>query len=381
MQAVALIVVARFVDVATFGELSVALAVMSFAFVAAAAGLPQFILRERALGHDQAVRAGLRANILTTVGAGLVLTVIAPFVVTDHVLLGMLGLVVAVGVDKNVDCQLSVPIADRQMATAVTSILGRALVFAVVFALVMVLTGGEGAVVAFVLGRLAAAALAVAHMALRPKADLGDATMTLRALAGEVWPIATSNLVSALRSLDSLIVFLVGGSAVAGLYGAASRPFAPASIVAGAAGAVLMPHSASVSWSELAPHIRRLRIIAVASTLALIPLAFLGPWVAVLVYGPRYEDAGVALGVFLLSTPAVISAAIVATLLQSRGFERFVVVNGLVFLPVFFLLVGAGTALFGATGAAAGFALGVWARNGGLSWGVRKLQLREESAE
>ena len=51
VQAISLIVVARFVEVAVFGELSVIIAVVTFVFVAAAAGLPAFILREHALAE------------------------------------------------------------------------------------------------------------------------------------------------------------------------------------------------------------------------------------------------------------------------------------------------------------------------------------------
>ena len=52
VQAIVLIVVARLVGVGVFGELSVVLAVLTFVFLVAGAGLPQFIVRERALGEE-----------------------------------------------------------------------------------------------------------------------------------------------------------------------------------------------------------------------------------------------------------------------------------------------------------------------------------------
>ena len=377
VQAIALIVVARFVAVSTFGELTVVLAILGFGFVAASAGLPQFILRERALGDDGAVQSGLRANVLTTVASGALLIVAAFTLLRGELLVAGVALVVAVGVDKTVDCQLSVPIADRRLRPVVVSIVGRATVLATVFLGAILLYGPEGALVSYVLARSVAALFAVAHI-LMVRVRVDAAPLGLRELTRRVWPLAGANLVSALRSLDSAIVFVAAGSDVAGLYSAASRPFAPASIVAASAGAVLMPHSATADWATLRHQLRRLRAIALVTTALLVPLAFLGPTVAVLIYGPRYEAAGVALGICLVVVPAVVSAAVVSTVLQSRGLERYVLVNSVVFLAVFVVAVSGGSLLAGATGAAIGFAVSVWSRNAGLAWGVRLLRNREE---
>lgn len=378
VQAVVLIVVARFVSVSTFGELAVVLAVLGFAFVAASAGLPQFILRERALGDDGAVRSGLRANVLTTLVSGALLTGTAFALLRGELLAAGLALVVAVGVDKTVDCQLSVPIADRRLRPVVVSILGRATAVATVFPVAIVLFGPESALVSYLLARSVAAIFAVVHILL-VRERVGATPIDLRELSRRVWPLAGANLVSALRSLDSAIVLVTGGSDVAGLYSAASRPFAPASIVAASAGAVLMPHSTTADWVVLRHQLRRLRALGLVTTALLLPFAFFGPAVAVLIYGPRYEAAGVALGICLVVVPAVVSAAVLSTVLQSRGLERFVLVNSVVFLGVFVVAVSGGSLLAGATGAAIGFAVSVWGRNAGLAWGVRTLRKREET--
>jgi O-antigen/teichoic acid export membrane protein len=376
VQAVALIVVARFVSVDVFGEVSVILAALTVVFVASSAGLPAFILRERALGDNAAVRAGLRANIVTSLVVGLAVASVGA-VIVRHDLLGLsLVLLVAVGVDKTIDGQLSVPIADGRSSVAVASILGRALLFAGAFALALALDSERGALAAYVVARGVAAAGAVAHILL-VRTRVPDAPLPTRLLVRRIGPLAGANLVSALRSLDSALVFLVGGSAAAGLYSAASRPFAPASIVAGAAGTVLMPHSATADWATLLTGMQRLQWLTVAATVAVAPLAFFGEPVAVLLYGERYAAAGPALGVCLLAVPAVISAAAIATVLQARGLERFVLVNSAVFLAVFVVAVVVGTLLGSSTGAAIGFAVSVWARNVGLAWGMRLLRVRE----
>lgn len=376
VQAICLVVVARFVDVATFGALSVIIAVVSFAFITASAGLPQYILRERALRNDSGVRSALTANLVTSVIGVAVLTTIAVFVEPISVAPIAIGLIIAVAVDKNIDCSLSVVIADGRMRAVSSSILGRAVATALTFVVILVPSEGSLPVESYVVARLIASAAGAAHLVLiRRRIDAPR--MPARDLVAAAWPLATANFAAAVRSLDSFVVFLAGGTATAGLYSAATRPFAPAAIVAGAAGSVLMPRAATMDAVALGARTRRLELIVAATTIALGPLAFLGPWVVVLVYGPDYVSAGTALGISLVMVPAVISAAIASTILQARGFERFVVVNSFLFLLVFLVLVAAGALVAGATGAALGSALSVWGRNIGLYAGLRRLVRRE----
>ncbi len=380
VQAISLIVVARFVEVAVFGELSVIIAVVTFVFVAAAAGLPAFILREHALAEYGAVRSALRANIATSLVAAVILVAASLALIRDPLGWVAVVLAVAVAVDKTVDCQLSVPIAEKRMPAVTLSIAGRAAVMAVTFTVVMVATGAAEPVWAYAGARAASAVFGLAHtVAIRVR--FPDTAWPWQRLARAVWPLAAANLISAMRALDALVVFVVGGSATAGLYSAATRPFAPAAIVAGAAGSVLMPHSARAEPGALRRPLRRLRWITVGATAALIPVAFLGPVLVVLLYGEEYREAGAALGIALITVPAMISAPLMSTVLQARGDEKFVVSNGVVFLPVLVVFVGAGTVLAAETGAAVGLALATWGRNAGLVWGVSRLNRREETAQ
>ncbi len=380
VQAISLIVVARFVEVAVFGELSVIIAIVTFVFVAAAAGLPAFILREHALGEFGAVRSALKANITTSLVAAVILVAASLVLVRDPLGWVAVVLALAVAVDKTVDCQLSVPIAERRMTAVTLSIAGRAAVMAVAFSVVMVATGATTPVWAYVGARAASAMFGLAH-AVAIRVPFVEAAWPWQRLARAVWPLATANLISAMRTLDALVVFVVGGSATAGLYSAATRPFAPAAIIAGAAGSVLMPHSATAEPGALRRPLRRLRWITIGVTAALVPVAFFGPAVVVLLYGESYREAGAALGVALITVPAMISAPLMSTVLQARGDEKFVVSNGVVFLPVLAVLVGLGAAVAAETGAAVGLALATWGRNAGLAWGIDRLNRREETGQ
>lgn len=377
VQAIALIVVARFVEVSVFGELSVIIAVLTFVFVAAAAGLPAYILREYALREFGAVRTALRANLLTSLVGAVVLVALTLVLVREPLTWLAVVLTVAVAADKTIDCQLSVPIAEKRMSVVTVSIAGRAVIMVMVFAAILVVTSATEPVLAYVGARAASALFGAVHAAVI-RVPLGVAAWPMLRVARAVWPLAAANLISAMRALDALVVYVVGGSATAGLYSAATRPFAPASIVAGAAGSVLMPHSATAAPGSLRRPLRRLWWLTLATTVALAPLAFLGPFVAVLLYGDDYRDAGAALGIALVAVPAMISAPLMSTVLQARGSERFVVFNGVVFLPVLVAFVGIGTLVAAETGAAAGLALATWGRNAGLALEIGRLNRREE---
>lgn len=379
-QALALIVVARFVEVSVFGEVSVIIAVFTFFFIAASAGLPAFILREFALGTFGAVRAALRANILTSVIGVVILTAASLALVSQPLTWVAVVLVIAVAADKTVDCQLSVPIAEKRMTLVTVSIAGRATVMVVVFTGAMVATGAAEPVWAYAGARAAAAVFGTAHAA-AIRHRLSVPPWPLVQIARAAWPLAVANFLSAMRGLDALIVFAVGGSATAGLYSAATRPFAPATIVAGAAGSVLMPHSATALPGQLRRPLRRVVWLTLGATAVLVPLAFLGPIVAVLLYGEDYREAGAALGIALVAVPAMILAPVMSTVLQARGDERFVVTNSAVFLPVLLVLVALGTLVAGETGAAVGLALATWLRNVGLAAGIGRMNRREELIE
>ena len=241
LQALALIVLARSVPAASFGAVTAVIALVGFLLVVTGFGMAAFVPRARALGADDDVRAGLRLNWLSTaVTTPVLLAVTGWWAVEHHAPLAVALICLSLGLERNVDTVLGVPIADGDARTAATSMVLRRTVSLVV--LVLGIVAGVDPVVAYTLGLLAGAVAAQVHVRLRVRDLPGNASaVPTRELARRGWPFLVANVAGQARTLDVPLVAAVLSPAAAGLYAAAVKLVQPVLLIPQSLAAVVAP--------------------------------------------------------------------------------------------------------------------------------------------
>ncbi|MEU5941261.1 O-antigen ligase family protein [Micromonospora sp. NPDC047548] len=357
LQAVAMVLLARNVDPQGFGAFGGYFGAVAFLAVVADAGVSTALLRWRALGRDTAVSAGLRLNVLTTIG-GLVIAAAIGLSLTAGTMAPWIAVLLAAGwmLDKNVETMLSLAIADGRMGHAVVSILGRKAVQVAIFVTAVEL-GGEpfaslayGLVVASVLGQVHVR-FAVRISGSAAAADVWRAVLDSRAYL-------VSNVSAQARVLDATVVSLVAPGSGAGLYAAASRIFSPFVSIPSALSTVLVPHSATARAGEARRLFWRmnLAVVLVVGAISAAGMAA-APWLAELLFGEIYSKAGVVIAVMLAGVPSFCASSPCGAVLQGVGQGALVAKIGVVSAAALLVTVAGGAALFGAVGAAAAVSL------------------------
>ncbi|MDG4808163.1 O-antigen ligase family protein [Micromonospora sp. WMMD1120] len=357
LQAVAMVLLARYVDPRGFGAFGGYFGAVAFLTVVADAGVSTALLRWRALGRDAAVRAGLRLNVLTTIG-GLVVAAALGFGLTAGTMAPWVAVLLAAGwmLDKNVETMLSLAIADGRMGQAVASILGRKVMQVAIFVVAVEMGGEPFAALAY--GLVVASVLALVHVRLVVR-------VSGAAASGDVWralvdarAYLVSNVSAQARVLDATVVSLVVPGLGAGLYAAASRIFSPFVSIPSALSAVLVPHAATARGGEARRLFWRtnLVVVLVVGAISAVGMAA-SPWLAELLFGETYAKAGVVIAVLLAGVPSFCASSPCGAVLQGVGRGALVAKIGVVSAVALLGTVAAGAALFGAVGAAAAVSL------------------------
>ncbi|MGN9890382.1 O-antigen ligase family protein [Micromonospora sp. L31] len=357
LQAVAMVLLARYVDPQGFGAFGGYFGAVAFLAVVADAGVSTALLRWRALGRDTAVSAGLRLNVLTTIG-GLVIAAAIGLGLTAGTMAPWIAVLLAAGwmLDKNVETMLSLAIADGRMGHAVVSILGRKAVQVAIFVSAVNLGGEPFAWLAY--GLVVASALGQVHVRFVVR-------ISGSAAAADVWRAAldsraylVSNVSAQARVLDATVVSLVAPGAGAGLYAAASRIFSPFVSIPSALSTVLVPHSATARAGEARRLFWRmnLAVVLVVGAISAAGMAA-APWLAELLFGETYSGAGVVIAVMLAGVPSFCASSPCGAVLQGVGRGALVAKIGVVSAAALLVTVAGGAALFGAVGAAAAVSL------------------------
>ncbi|MBM0278549.1 O-antigen ligase family protein [Micromonospora tarensis] len=357
LQAVAMVLLARYVDPRGFGAFGGYFGAVAFLAVVADAGVSTALLRWRALGRDAAVRAGLRLNVLTTVG-GLVVAAALGLGLTAGTMAPWIAVLLAAGwmLDKNVETMLSLAIADGRMGHAVVSILGRKAVQVAIFVAAVELGGEPFAALAY--GLLAASVLGLVHVrfAVRIPGTAASADVWRALLDARAYLV--SNVSAQARVLDATVVSLVVPGVGAGLYAAASRIFSPFVSIPSALSAVLVPHSATARGGEARRLFWRtnLVVVLVVGAVSVVGIAA-APWLAELLFGQTYSKAGVVIAVMLAGVPSFCASSPCGAVLQGVGRGALVAKIGVLSAAALLITVAGGAALFGAVGAAAAVSL------------------------
>lgn len=357
LQAVAMVLLARYVDPQGFGAFGGYFGAVAFLAVVADAGVSTALLRWRALGHDAAVSAGLRLNVLTTIG-GLVVAAAIGLGLTAGTMAPWIAVLLAAGwmLDKNVETMLSLAIADGRMGHAVVSILGRKAVQVAIFVTAVNLGGEPFASLAY--GLLVASVLGQVHVRLvvRVSGSAAGADVWRAVLDSRAYLV--SNVSAQARVLDATVVSLVVPGAGAGLYAAASRIFSPFVSIPSALSAVLVPHSATARAGDARRLFWRmnLAVVLLVGAISAVGMAA-APWLAELLFGEVYAKAGVVIAVMLAGVPSFCASSPCGAVLQGVGRGALVAKIGVVSAVALLVTVAGGAALFGAVGAAAAVSL------------------------
>ncbi|MGY2126974.1 lipopolysaccharide biosynthesis protein [Blastococcus sp. SYSU DS0617] len=373
VQALQLILLARDVSVADFGRLLASFTAQTTILGIVGLGIVPFVLREYARGEMAGTVAALRLNLRTTLAGGVLGASLACLFIPDWTLVAsVIALGIAVALDKNIEARTAVAIARSSRMAPLISVIGRPIA-ALTFYLLLT-NAGASAVLAFGIGRLVGVAAAVVAVWALVRLPQADAPLQLRELLQRLWPLAASNSIGTLRALDAVVVGLVAGPAATGLYTAASRILSPVSVVATSVSNVLMPHGATLKPREAGRLIRNLTVAAWLGVVLLSPFTLFAERAMMLLFGEEYAPGGGALSWLLVSLPLAAVAPLIATILQAQNLDRYVFVNTALFTPVTLVLAGLGATLWGASGAAASFAVLTGLRATRLAIGARRLR-------
>lgn len=162
-----------------------------------------------------------------------------------------------------------------------------------------------------------------------------------------------SSAAASAQSLDLTIMNVVGGPAVAGLYGAVNRWTQPMSLLAGAFTISAAPLVARASsWAAVWPQVKRSVWLLGGSVLMCIFVAVMAEPVVAILVGNEFADSALVLRILALGTIGTVLNQPLAAFLQALGKDRVVslIVTSGVLVQLF--LVGVLTLATGATGAA-----------------------------
>ena len=352
LQALALILLARSVPAAAFGAVTSVIALVGFLLVVTGFGMATFVPRARAQGADDDVQAGLRLNwVSTAVTTPVLLLITGWWAFEHHAPVAVALICVSLGLERNVDTVLGVPIADGDSRTAAISMVLRRSVSLVV--LVIGLLTGVDAVLAYTVGLLVGALAAQVQIRLHVRDLPGSASaVPTRDLARRGWPFLVANVAGQARTLDVPLVAATLTPAAAGLYAAAVKLVQPLLLIPQSLAAVVAPRSARLE----PPAARRLgaRLIAalLAGGLLAVPFMVFAEQIVVFLMGPTYAGSGPVLAWTLAGLPFFAVAAVLAALLQGQSREHLVAVVGVVSAVVTVLAVPLGAVMGGITGAA-----------------------------
>jgi len=367
-QALLLVIFARSVEPTVFGEANVVLGIAVFLGVIADLGLSSYIVRLIAVDQDaERARSALRLNRLST------LTLVCALVVVYLLVAGPLGLspwlallVVWVGLEKNIEAQLAVFIAEQNVLVPASSVLIRRLIPIPIYLLVVIAEAPEFALgVALAIG----AVLGSIHAGLfiRQALPIGARDeISVRYLIRGSAPFFVTNVSSQARNLDAAVVGLFASTASGGTFAAASKLTVPVFMVTSAIATSVMP-----AVARGGPDLAKKLIAVLAGSLIVLlgAVAFTVPFSENLitwVFGPAYENSGVLLSMVLAGTLCASIVSPLNALVQTFGGAKYSAFASSVFSVLLLAALAVGAVVDGANGAALG-ALCVQASSAGVA--------------
>lgn len=361
LQALSLILIARFVDPSEFGTLSAVLGLATVAQTAIDMGVGTYITRERAASPDSGgIATALRFNMLTSlVLTALVLGALtAVGVLLDPVYYLMLPLAFWVSGERNADARLAVVFADGDVWINVVNLLARRTVGILLF-LALALAGVE-ALLAYCLAVAVAALLSsgFANLYVRRRVTV-PASISYRQLVHESTPYWINSVATQARNLDVTIAGIFAGSVQAGFYATASRLTSPLRILPTSLASVLLPAAsrASARSHSLKPLLKVVVAVIGLMTVLYGIIFLLMPWIVPFALGDAYSDAVPTIQTVLVGLPFAAATSLFSSLLQGQGLKKFVATSASISTVACLVLVAILAPVWGSLGA--GLALSI----------------------
>ncbi|MHA7141945.1 lipopolysaccharide biosynthesis protein [Arthrobacter sp. Sr33] len=355
VQAVSVVLLARWVGIETFGLIAVVLGIGGVLFTVSDWGLSSYIPRARAKGDHGDVATGLRMSCGGNLIAGILFALAILVIGLSTGASSWLCLLpIALALDQFTEAGLTVPVADKLKRPIIVSVLlRRCAALAIFVGLFMV---DVDPLAAYTLGMLISGLLGLAHIlvVLRSRMRGIRERSPFRVLYRSLTPYMVANLSAASRSLDAAIVAGTTSVASAGLYSAAFRITRPLMLVGSAAVAVILPHAARESLATVKRLGWQLSAAAGLSVIPLAVVAYFAEPIVILLFGAPYADAAPAFALAVLAIPFLSLAPPLGGMLQAQGYQNFVARNGVIFAAVTLASVWVGAVYWEATGAAGG---------------------------
>lgn len=357
LQAILVIVFARIAGTEGMGIVAIATGALSMILSIAEFGMSPLLSKSRAVGDDELVNAIVRVNFISSISFGLCGFILA-FWYLDHngLPLAVACLALSVALEKNTDVSLNIPIADGKKWVPAASVVLRRACSLIFFCALFWLD--KDPLHAYVWALLASAVIGQCHIQLYRKNNVMASSRTgFQELLSKALPFSVSNISGQTRNLDTVLIGVVASVGTAGLYSAALKLTNPLSLLASSLTSVIMPFAARNDHSYSVMLGRRLAYLAAASFVVIIPLAFYSEPIVTALLGEAYREAAGAFLGGIVALPFLSLASPLGSILQSRGQQKYVAVNGVVFAVVTLALVALGAMFWGAGGASGGLAV------------------------
>ena len=357
LQAATVLLLARWTQPSTFGQIVAVLGVLVVLGALADLGLGPLLLREKSSDHDSSVTAGiLRLNFLTS-GALLFCTAagIGILSINSKEYLALLPLAIWIAAEKNGDVWLNVAIADGRTHLSAASLMLRRTLSLGLFVGISKFCDVP---LAFALGQAIASVLVnfVMRALLRPAVNYRPAP-TYRQLTRRAFPFYLNSVGAQLRNLDVAIVFAVGGSLAGGVYAVPARLTSPMRMLPASLGPVIMRYATKGTRAAF----RAIRIaslsVMVIMTSGMVVLVICAPTLIEVALGQSYLPSVLALRITCVGLVFAFAISLETSFLQGRGYEHFVGRVAIVVSALLLPAIALGAGLFGAVGAAAAVAV------------------------
>lgn len=355
LQALSLILIARFLPPSEFGILSSVIGLATVLQTVLDFGVGTYITRERAANPDSGgIATALRFNTMSSlaiavvvlVGLGLMGWLVSPIYYL------MLPLAFWLSGERNADARLTVVFADGDAWINVTNLISRRVAGVALF-VVLVAVGSEP-LLAYSVG-IAIAAIAssfFANLYVRRRVT-ADATLTYRELIAASRHYWANSVATQARNLDVVIVAGFAGSVASGFYASASRLTTPLRILPTSLASVLIPAAtrAVTAKRSLWPLLKPAGLMLAGVTLLYGALIVTAPWFVPLALGDPYAPAVPVIQIVLLGLPFAAAASLSNALLQAIGDKKFVAAAATISTIACLLGVTGTSLVWGAVGA------------------------------
>jgi teichuronic acid exporter len=360
LQALLLILVARFITPEEFGVMNAFVGCFMFLGVVSDLGLTNFSIRAYAIDNDEdAALAAVALQRLLSLGFFAIATGILGIGWALEILppmwaLGATAIVLWVTLEKVCEAESAIFIARASVVQPAVSIIVRRAVSVLVF---LPSIGQLPPILAFGLSVIAGGAVGYVYLLTQrggrsgaPVEGYGRASLIRAAIA-----FGVSNIFAQTRNLDGAAVALASGAAASGAYGASSRLASPIFLVSSAVASSVMPAIASSG-----PRIARRIVVfglfaglgALVISLSLLPIS---GQIMKLVFGEAYAGAGPILVTVVCATVMNSLISPFSAVLQAKGLAALVARVSSVFGVGVISAIFGGALLLGAQGAALGY--------------------------